>query len=156
MKGVSRGVQMVRLTKSSFILLLIFCSGLAFGLESFPRIQLELKGKLYDLEVADTDARKSQGLMYRASIRRDAGMLFTFDRPTGLYIWMKNTRMPLTVLWLNEYAEVIHKERLQPCTADPCPSFGPDQPARYVLELHADEWSRFKLGDRLEQIARWY
>ena len=86
MKGVSRGVQMVRLTKSSFILLLIFCSGLAFGLESFPRIQLELKGKLYDLEVADTDARKSQGLMYRASIRRDAGMLFTFDRPTGLIL----------------------------------------------------------------------
>jgi uncharacterized membrane protein (UPF0127 family) len=146
---------MLRLSKFSFILLLIFSASPTAGLEYFPRVSLMLKDKLYDLEIADTPARKSQGLMFRNSLGGNAGMLFSFNESGGLYIWMKNTLIPLTVLWLDDNARVIHIERLQPCKADPCPSYGPDQPARYVIELHGDEWKRFTLGDFLPAIQRW-
>jgi len=155
MKKVSRGLGMLRLSKFSFILLLIFAASPLAALESFPRASFMLKDKLYELEIADTQARKSQGLMFRKALASNAGMLFYFNESGGLYIWMKNTLIPLTVLWLDDHARVIHIERLQPCKADPCPSYGPDQPARYVIELHADEWKRFEPGDVLPAIQRW-
>ena len=151
---------MFRVSNISFVLLLVILAGNVFALEKFPRVEMPIKGKLYNIEIADTPARKAQGLMYRQSLKRNAGMLFYYQKAIGLKIWMKNTLIPLTVLWLNDRAEVIHVERLLPCRKDPCPVYGPEKPARYVLELHHDEWQRFSLGDRLvgvdELRQRWF
>ena len=146
---------MSRLSKFSFLLLLFFAPLQLMAQETFERVSLTLNGKLYQIEIADTPARQSQGLMFREALADDAGMLFYYRRPTGLYIWMKNTLIPLTVLWLDQDARVIHRELLQPCRSDPCPVYGPDRPASYVLELSTTEWSRFALGDRLPAIQQW-
>lgn len=93
--------------------------------------------------------------MFRQSISRDAGMLFPYEYPVNLNIWMKNTLIPLGVLWLDGQARIIHKQILQPCRTSNCPSFGPDQNSTYALELHPEEIGRFKIGQQLEAIRDW-
>jgi hypothetical protein len=122
---------------------------------AFPVVDLTLNGKLYHIEVADTQNRKSRGLMFRESIKRNAGMLFPYDSPVHLNIWMKNTLIPLAVLWLDDEARIIYREILQPCRTANCPSFGPEQRSMYALELHPAELDRFKVGEQLEAILDW-
>jgi len=106
-------------------------------------------------ELAITDQEKQLGLMFRDKINSDQGMLFVFEEE-GLYsFWMKNTKISLDILWLDKERRIVHIERqVPPCTEDPCPSYAPQFPALYVLELRAgsaDE-NQLKLYDRLDFV----
>jgi uncharacterized membrane protein (UPF0127 family) len=90
------------------------------------------------VEIAANDETREQGLMYRDSLAPDRGMIFLFVA-TGEYpFWMKNTLIPLDLIWIDEGGRVVHVEHdVPPCRADPCPSYPPHAPARQVLELAA-------------------
>jgi uncharacterized membrane protein (UPF0127 family) len=76
--------------------------------------------------------------MYRTQLGDDEGMRFVFDRSGTYSFWMKNTLIPLDMLRVDEQMRVIEIVTAQPCTADPCPSYGGTQLARYVLEINAE------------------
>ncbi len=100
-------------------------------------------------EVADTPSERMTGLMGRQSMDEDAGMLFVFD-PSGFpTMWMKNTFIPLDMLWLDDDFKVVHIEYAVPCVQMPCMSYGSPSPAKYVLELNAGYVQRhnIKVGD---------
>ena len=122
----------------------------------FPQVDFELNDRIYHLEIADTLERKTRGLMFRTELAKDSGMLFVYDKPAYLNIWMKNTLIPLTVLWLDERARIIDIKNLYPCRSQQCPSFGPSQPSQYVIELHASESAHFNLGDKLTRVTQWH
>ena len=145
-----------RLPNISFILLLFFVVTPGYAVDTFPVVNLELNGKNYRLEIADTYQRKTQGLMNRRFLPRGQGMIFVYDEPGMLSIWMKNTLIPLTVLWLDEKAMVIDKQALYPCRVRHCPTFGPQRPSQYVVELNQAEFARFQVGDRLSAISDWH
>ncbi len=76
--------------------------------------------------------------MYRQKLAADRGMLFVFSSEGVHKFWMKNTLIPLDMLWIAGDGRIIHIEHdVPPCKGDPCPSYGPDTPARYVLEVNA-------------------
>ena len=106
-------------------------------------------------ELAVTDAERARGLMFRERILPDQGMLFVFEEE-GIYpFWMKNTLIPLDILWLGRDRRIVHiAADVPPCEADPCPTYDPDIPASYVLELKAGEARArgLKPGDRLEFV----
>jgi uncharacterized membrane protein (UPF0127 family) len=87
------------------------------------------------IEYADTPDKISRGMMYRTSIKENEGMLFIFDAEQMQTFWMKNTRIPLDIIFINENFRIVHiaKHRI-PYSTDPIPSI---KPARYVLEVNA-------------------
>jgi uncharacterized membrane protein (UPF0127 family) len=125
-------------------------SGLA---QSSRRIDIILPDKTrVSAEVAATEAEREQGLMNRRALNRDAGMLFIFDKPGPYEFWMKNTLIPLDMLWLDKTGKVVSLTAdVPPCKADPCPTYPPSAIADYVLELEAGyaKSHGLKVGDTL-------
>ena len=115
---------------------------------------VELKGQRFDVEVAaDADAQR-RGLMFRDSMPADHGMLFVFDDFAPRAFWMKNTHIPLDILYFDQdYKLVSAALRTPPChsAGDDCPIYPSTAPAKYVLELNAGTAEKFgvKTGDTL-------
>jgi uncharacterized protein len=107
-----------------------------------------------EAELAYTDASRSRGLMFRESLSPDAGMLFLFPSLEIQSFWMKNTLIPLDILWLNERKEVVYLLTAHPCRKDPCESLAPLQKALYVLEVNAGFARKHKIdiGTQLEFV----
>jgi len=82
-------------------------------------------------------------------------MLFTFEQAQPWTFWMKNTKIPLDIIWMNEKKQVIYiAPRVPVCTRidDGCPQYQPNDPALYVLELGSGEAERLKIerGTKLQ------
>lgn len=105
---------------------------------SFDTERLVLNGKEYELEIARSTQQRLHGLMYREQLDKRQGMLFLYPRSGSHRIWMKNTLIPLTVIWIDDTGTIIGIKKLPPCTADPCPSYGVAKPSKYILELSAE------------------
>jgi uncharacterized membrane protein (UPF0127 family) len=96
------------------------------------------KGALIQAELADTALKRAQGLMFREHLPEDRGMLFIFGDAQPWTFWMKNTKIPLDIIWMDVKKTIIHIEHNVPiCTRqdDGCPQYHSDEGALYVLEL---------------------
>lgn len=97
-----------------------------------------LKGHRFSVEIADSPAEREHGLMGRTSMPADHGMLFIFPDSEPRTFWMKNTLIPLDMLFFDASQRLVAvQEDVPPCQADPCPVYPSGVPARYVLELNA-------------------
>ena len=110
------------------------------------------QGRRFIAEIADTPERLQRGYMFRREVGKEDAMIFVFPE-TGLHpFWMKNTLVPLDMIWLDEERTVIHIEpSAPPCKTDPCPTYGPPRKSRYVLEVRGGSAAReeLKVGDHL-------
>ena len=129
-------------------LALLLVSGCATGQGTW----VELGGKRYAVEVADDEAERERGLMFREELATDHGMLFLHDRQEPLAYWMKNTKIPLDILYFDNGRRLVAQQRdVPPCTlGDRCPPYPSNAPARYVLELNAGQAEQLKLADGAE------
>jgi len=92
----------------------------------------------FTVEIADTGAERALGLMHREYLAPERGMLFIFEGNSAYTFWMKNTLIPLDIIWLDEDKHVVYiSEDTPPCKSDPCPSYGPSEPTRYVVEINS-------------------
>ena len=91
--------------------------------------------------------------MYRTELDKDKGMLFIFDKE-GIYpFWMKNTLIPLDMIWIDSSNKVVFiSQNVQPCKSLICPVIIPSASAKYVLEINAGicEELGLKIGDEVE------
>jgi uncharacterized protein len=111
-----------------------------------------LKDNCYRVELAQTPLERARGLMFRRFLADGAGMLFVFEVPGVNRFWMKNTLIPLDIVWIGEDKKIIHiSEDTPPCAQDPCPSYGPEALAGYVLEINAGQIK--KIGARIGDAA---
>ena len=134
-------------------LLLVVSSAAACSTSATDGPWVELKGRRFAVEIADDDAERSRGLMFRDEMAADRGMLFLHDAEEPQAYWMKNTRIPLDIFYFDSKRKLVSvSKRVPPCAAgDQCPPFPSDGPALYVLELNAglaDELGA-KPGDEL-------
>ena len=113
-------------------------------------------GVTIQAEIADTPRKRAQGLMYRDHLKKDHGMLFFFSEPQAWTFWMKNTKIALDLIWLDEKKRVTHIEQKVPiCTKsdDSCPQYRPNNAdAMYVLEITGGTVDRYKIekGTKLQ------
>ena len=114
---------------------------------------VELKGKRFSVEIADDDAERARGLMFRDEMAADHGMIFVHDSEEPLAYWMKNTRIPLDIIYFDHDRKLVSVAHAPPCSLDDrCPPFPSEGPALYVLELNAGaaEALGVKAGDELK------
>jgi uncharacterized membrane protein (UPF0127 family) len=100
------------------------------------------------VEVAADEELRSQGLMYRDQLAENRGMIFLFTQAGEYPFWMKNTLIPLDMIWMDAQHRIVHiAHDVQPCKADPCPSYPPHTLASSVLELAAGVAAKHHLAD---------
>jgi uncharacterized membrane protein (UPF0127 family) len=128
------------------------CGLLLAGCASGNGLWVELGGARYAVEVADDNAKRAQGLMFRDGIAEDHGMLFIHEREEPQAYWMKNTRIPLDILYFDNERRLVSQQRnVPPCSAgDRCPPYPSGAAARFVLELNAGQASKLGLQDGAE------
>ena len=113
---------------------------------------VELGGQRYAIEIADDDAERARGLMYRDAMEAGHGMLFIHEAEEPQAYWMKNTKIALDMLFFDAERRLVSVQRdVPPCLADPCRGYSSGAPARYVLELNAGQATKIGVhpGDEL-------
>ena len=109
----------------------------AFGEVLFKHSSLKIETTngpaLLDVEVADTDPKREQGLMFRRNLAGNQGMIFLFDEEQEISMWMKNTYIPLDMVFIDDKWRIVHIARnAEPFSTDIIPSV---RPASRVLEI---------------------
>jgi hypothetical protein len=94
---------------------------------------MQIGSKAFTLEVADSQKTRTYGLMRRDSLPADRGMIFVFEREAPLGFWMKNTRIPLDILYLDAAGRIVSIKQMKPFDEKHVPS---DGPAQYAIELN--------------------
>lgn len=126
-----------------------------FWLSTSPFAKVCYKDKCLSVELAATDSQRQKGLMFRKDLPEGRAMLFIFPKEDYYGFWMKNTLIPLDILWINKDKKIVGILRnARPCVVDngmPCPAFKPTKPSKYVLEVNAGfvDQNGLKTGDEL-------
>lgn len=106
--------------------------------------------KAIDIEIADNDYETQTGLMYRTKLEVMQGMLFIFPDTDYRSFYMKNTKIPLDIIYIDENKSIVSFQKdAKPFDETSLPS---EAPAKYVLEINAglsDEWE-LEIGDKIE------
>lgn len=89
------------------------------------------------VEIANSPEKREQGLMFQESLPKDAGMFFIFENSGYHSFWMKNTLIPLDIIFIDKHYTVVDILTAEPCTKEPCPVYTPKTTAQYVLEVPA-------------------
>ncbi len=106
--------------------------------------------KNVQVEFARTAAEQERGLMGRTSLPDGTGMLFIFDTPRMLNFWMKNTLIPLDILYFDAQGALVSTATMQPCTSTvdaECMLYPSSNPAQYALEVPAGYSGRERIGE---------
>lgn len=114
---------------------------------------VELKGKRFTVEVADSQEKQALGLMFRDTMPEDHGMIFIFPAEGMRSFWMKNTKIPLDIFYFDEELKLVNvSESTPPCRSSRCPGYPSTGPAKYVLELNAGKAAELGVqpGDKLK------
>ena len=104
-----------------------------------------------DAEIADKDEERMNGLMFRENLSENKGMLFVFDNEETRTFWMKNTLIPLDMIFIGKNLEIVDIKYAVPCKEEPCTLYTSEKPAKYVLEVNANftAKNKIKIGDKL-------
>jgi len=102
-------------------------------------------------EIADSPEERMLGLMHRETLDQNSGMIFIFDDENFRNFWMKNTLIPLDIIYIDSNGVIVDIVNAVPCEADPCPVYPSSAPAKYVLEVNAGYTSErgVSVGDKV-------
>ena len=120
-----------------------------------PEADIAVGSRVYHIEVAVTPEQAETGLMYRTSLPQGHGMLFPFKPPRPVSFWMKNTKIPLDILFVKDGRLLRAFQDIQPCLSEPCPTYGMPGLIDMVLELPAGTARQDQLVVGMPVEVRW-
>ena len=120
---------------------------------TFKKSQVKVGNHVLKVEVATNNEQRMQGMMYRKSMGAEEGMLFVFDEPEYLSMWMKNTLIPLSVAFLDKDGVILNILDMEPQTLDSHTSAGP---AVYAIETNKGWFAakKIKPGDKVTGLPK--
>jgi len=117
------------------IMSLVFVSG-CLAQDSITRLDVTVNDVTVDAELASTPSEWTLGLMHRQNLDENKGMLFIFPDSKPRSFWMKNTFIPLDIIFIDEDKKVINIAEAEPCKTLACEFYFSEKPAKYVLEVN--------------------
>ncbi|OGJ58060.1 hypothetical protein A3H22_01535 [Candidatus Peribacteria bacterium RIFCSPLOWO2_12_FULL_55_15] len=113
-----------------------------------PLTLISTTGERIDLriEIADDPTERSRGLMFREKLPAGQGMLFVFEEPQTLSFWMKNTMVPLDILFFDAEGQFVSTTTMEQCDKDPCPLYSSAAEAQYALEVPVGFVKHYNIG----------
>ena len=104
-----------------------------------------------NIEIADDNQERQKGLMFREKFDDNNGMFFIFDKQNYQTFWMKNTLIPLDIVFIDKDFKIFDIKNAIPCKADPCALYKSSMPVLYVLEANSNFTARndIKVGDKI-------
>lgn len=126
-----------------FIFSIFSCNGEKF-------VEISVKNNILLLEVAATDNQRATGLMNRDSLEENRGMIFVFEKEQSVSFWMKNTRIPLSVAYINKEGKILEIYNMKPYSLEPVPS--KRSSILYALEVNEGyfELKGIEIGDTID------
>ena len=112
-------------------------------------------GATLEVRFADEPDERQRGLMGVTSLPPDEGMAFDFgDTPQTGEFWMKDTLIPLSIAFVDDRRRIVTILEMEPCEADPCPTYASHEPYVWAIEANAGwfERQRIEAGDAIEEI----
>ncbi len=139
-----------RLTRCAMATVFIIGSSLGASAQTFTPITAGIH--VIQAETARTQAQRQVGLMNRDSMPINHGMLFVFEEPGLHCFWMRNTRIPLTIAFVDDDGTIAHLKDMAPMDET---SHCPPHPVRYTLEMNQGWFARrgLRAGDRLQSAV---
>jgi len=131
----------------AFIILLIIVISVFFYQNSREISQVCIKDQCFAVELAKTSAEHAKGLSNRTSIDQSNGMLFIFQKAEIYSFWMKDTLIPLDMIWINDNKIVFIERNAQPCFETSCPIFNTNAAANYVLEINGNLSNEYNISE---------
>ena len=135
------------------VVLLLFgaaCSSSSDAAQASGTATLEIRTdagvRSFDVEVADTTDERRTGLMGRETLSPYDGMAFLWTDPVESSFWMKDTLIPLSIAFWDADGTIVSMMDMQPCTSDPCPTYGPDAPFVGAVEVAQGELEKNGVG----------
>ena len=124
---------------------------LACGQQRLPTAVIQVGEHPVTVEIASTPQSRADGLMHRESLKPDHGMLFIFPDNRTRGFWMKNTRIPLSIAYVNHDLEIVRIADMVPFSSDRVPSL---YPAKYALEMTKGWFTEHEIerGDLLSNL----
>jgi hypothetical protein len=116
-------------------------------------LPLTIKGKTIRVEVARTEREKEKGLMFRERLGKDGGMLFVYGEEETLSFWMKNTRIPLSIAFIDKRGKIVDIQEMEPFSLQ---TYVSSSPAKYALEMNQGWFTRngIHVGDSVHLPPR--
>ena len=132
-------VDLVWARKGSSLVLLLFLVGCSSS------SYVELNENRINIEIVDNDLERAKGLMFRENLCSDCGMLFVYEKEDGRSFWMKNTLIPLKIIFIDENFIITKILEAEPCKTDICETY--EGYGKYVLEVNPE--IQTEIGDNV-------
>lgn len=116
----------------------------------FPTATITVGEASWLVAVAETAELRARGLMGVADLGELDGMLFVFPAETGARFWMKDTLLPLDIAFFSADRTLLAVLAMEPCSAEPCPTYGPDASYRWALEAPAGMLRGLEAGTEIQ------
>lgn len=126
------------------LIVLIFIFG-----KTYSNNYVKIDNKKTNVEVADTSEEKREGLMFRENLCENCGMLFVYGEEKIPTYWMKNTKIPLDIVFINSNLEVVDLFHAEPCYQEPCKTYAPKNKSLYVLETNINRFNESIIGKKV-------
>lgn len=144
----------INFVKNLAIFLLIFLVSCAQNFDEKPSEIWIDNGKnliKINVEIADDDDERAKGLMFREKLNENGGMLFVFEDEDHQTFWMKNTMIPLDMIFIGTDFIIVDVKNAKPCGEDPCKLYKSSKPAMHVLEVNSGFAAKnnIKIGDKI-------
>lgn len=127
-------------------ILLSACAPKNAGPQTIALIGPDEKAVTVTVEIADDPEERQQGLAGREMLEPDSGMLFIFEEPAQLTFWMKDTLIPLDILFFGPQGKLLGGQTMLPCEADPCPKYYSEEGSSLALEVPAGFQEFYGIG----------